>query len=414
MTTRAIAAATILALLGLPLSASAGGLYVSEFATPSMGTAGAGALARGADASSALHNPATMTRLDSHQINMGLAPGASIVKFDPDSDTPVSGSSGGNQGGLIPLLGSSYVHKVSDRWRFGLGIFSVSGASLDPNSNWAGRNQLTKIDLLTLTFLPTLAVRVTDWLSVGAGPQISYGRLDWKLSAPLPSPPAPLGSEGTVKLDGLDDWAVAPMVGIMVEPSEDLRFGIVYQGETKFKLTGDTKIPAGVSANTRLRLPLAQAVRMDVYWQAMDKVALLAGWAWENWDQANTVPLTLGPVSTSVKLGMKDTWKLRGGVHYQLNEKWLLQTGLSYDSSALNTNDRIAALPIDEQWRFGIGAIHDWSEHTRLSFAFEYVNLGDGKINNGTLKGDYKRNDIFFFMINVNFAKLPWDGMLSF
>ncbi len=72
--------------------AIAGGLYVAEFATPSMGTAGAGSTALGADASSALHNPATMTRLDSHQLNLGLAPGASFVKFDQDSATPVPGS----------------------------------------------------------------------------------------------------------------------------------------------------------------------------------------------------------------------------------------------------------------------------------------------------------------------------------
>jgi long-subunit fatty acid transport protein len=45
--------------------AVAGGLYLNEFATPSMGTAGAGAEALADDASTnfAFHNPAGMTRL---------------------------------------------------------------------------------------------------------------------------------------------------------------------------------------------------------------------------------------------------------------------------------------------------------------------------------------------------------------
>jgi long-chain fatty acid transport protein len=408
---RAIVVATIVALLGCALPAGAGGLYVAEFATPSMNTAGAGAAAWANDASTALHNPAGMTRLDSHQINMGLAPGAAQVKFDQDSDTPVAGNNGGNQGGLIPLLGSSYVHKISERTRFGLGIFSVSGASLDPNSDWAGRNGLTDIQLFTLTFLPSVSVRATDWLSIGGGPSVTYGTLDWKLKAPLPLPP---GAEGDVKLDDLDDWAVAPYVGALITPIEELRIGIVYQGETKLKLSGDTNLPNGVSANTRLQLPLAEAVRVDVYWQATDELALVVGGAWEHWDEANTVPLRLGPISAQVPLGMKDTWKLKWGAHYQLNETWLLQTGLSYDSSALNTSDRIQALPIDEQWRWGVGATHDWSEDTRVAFGFEYLHLGQGKIENGTLKGDFKRNHIFFFMVNLNFAKLPWDGMASF
>ncbi len=49
-------------------SVGAGGLYLNEFATPSMGVAGAGAEAVANDASTnfAFHNPAGMTRLNAH------------------------------------------------------------------------------------------------------------------------------------------------------------------------------------------------------------------------------------------------------------------------------------------------------------------------------------------------------------
>jgi long-chain fatty acid transport protein len=256
---------------------------------------------------------------------------------------------------------------------------------------------------------------VTDWLSVGAGPTITYGTLDWKLSAPLPAPPTPPGTEGGVEFDDLDDWAAAAIAGVLLTPMEELRIGIVYQSETKLKLSGKTDLPRALPAiNTELELPLAQAVRADVFWQATDDLALLFGAAWENWDTANTVPLRLDRGTASVPLGMKDTWKIRGGVHYRLNEKWLLQTGLSYDSSALNKSDRLTALPIDKQWRFGVGTLHDWSENTRIGLAFEYLNLGKGRIDSSAVKGKYKRNEIFFFVVNVNFAKLPWDGKLSF
>ena len=214
---------------------AAGGLYLSEFATSDMGAAGSGILARGGDASSAMANPSTMTRLDSHQLSLGLAPGAAVIKFDRDSSTPVAGNNGGNQGGLIPLVGSAYVHKVSDRFRAGLGLFSVSGAALDPNNGWAGRNQVTDIQLFSLTFIPTVAVRLTDWLSVGAGPAITYATLDWKLKVPVGP------GEVNVKMDDLDDWAVAALVGVLVEPSDEFRVGLVYQSETTLKLSGDTK-----------------------------------------------------------------------------------------------------------------------------------------------------------------------------
>jgi long-chain fatty acid transport protein len=407
------ACAFALVLVGAAGTARAGGLYAGEFATSDMGAAGSGTHARADDASTALLNPAGMTYLDSHQLNMGLAPGASVVRFDQDSDSPnIASNNGGNQGGFIPLLSSSYVHKVSDRVRLGFGIFSISGASLDPKSDWAGRNQIQNLSLFTLSFVPTMAVRVTDWLSVGAGPAITYGTIDWKLQVPtLP----PGSGEGRVRFDGLDDWGTAAIVSVMLEPVESLRIGFLYQSKTKLTLSGRTKIPSSLgNPSTKLKLPLAQAWRTDVIWQATDDLAFSAGFAYEQWDSLANTRLDLGTIEATIPLGLKDTWKLRGGVHYDLNEEWMVQTGVSYDSSALNTSDRTAALPLDEQWRWGIGAVHPWSEDTTVSFGFEWLHTGDANLDNAAIKGNYKTYEVFFFMVNLNFAKLPWDGVASF
>jgi long-chain fatty acid transport protein len=404
-------AALLTVLAGAP-SSEAGGLYLSEFATSDMGAAGSGTLARGGDAGSGVSNPATMTRLDSHQLQMGLAPGIGDAQFDRDPDSPVAGGNGGQQGGLVPLMSTAYVHKVSDRFRAGLGLVSISGAALDPNNNWAGRNQLTDIQLFSLSATPMVAVRLTDWLSVGAGAFITYATLDWKMRVPLPGPG---NREGKVKLDGIDDVDAAPLVGILLEPHEDLRIGLLYQGKTELKLSGDVRLPANLGpVDVKLELPLPHAYRGDAIWQVTDELALSVGGAFENWSDLEDTTLDLGSIESTVRLGFKDTWKLRGGIHYQLNDRWLLQTGISYDSSALRTRDRTPALPIDEQWRFGFGGRYKWTEHKTLGFSFQYLSLGNARINNAALKGDYENNDIYFFQMSLNFAKLPWAGKLSF
>ena len=122
-------------------SAQAGGLYLPIFGTPSMGTASAGANAIAEDASTAIHNPAGMTRIDDHQLLLGLAPGFSRTKFKADAQTPSGGGNGGDQGGFIPISSNQYVHKISDRWRFGMSLVSISGAALDPDDDWARLNQ---------------------------------------------------------------------------------------------------------------------------------------------------------------------------------------------------------------------------------------------------------------------------------
>ena len=138
-------------------SAWAGGLYISEFGTPSMGVASAGAQAVAGDASTSFHNPAGMTRLNGKQLIVTGGLLYSTVKFDPDSDTPIPGGDGGDAGGLAPLLGAFYVHSLTDDLKLGANIISITGAVLDYDDDWSGRYLNTEVTLLTLTFNPTLA-----------------------------------------------------------------------------------------------------------------------------------------------------------------------------------------------------------------------------------------------------------------
>ena len=98
-------AAAVLSLFVYAQAAQAGGLYLNEFATPSMGVAGAGQEAVASDASTnfAFHNPAGMTRLDGNEVSVGAGVGYGETKFDPDPNTPFAGGNGGNQAGLFPL-----------------------------------------------------------------------------------------------------------------------------------------------------------------------------------------------------------------------------------------------------------------------------------------------------------------------
>jgi long-chain fatty acid transport protein len=110
----------------------AGGLYITEFGTPSMGVANAGAGALANDSSIAWHNPAGMTHLSgTHaQATAGLLFGN--VKFDADSDTPVPGGDGGNAAiNPAPILNSSFVHSLTDKLKFGFAVGSIAGAGLD-------------------------------------------------------------------------------------------------------------------------------------------------------------------------------------------------------------------------------------------------------------------------------------------
>ena len=80
----------IVVLISIPFPVVAGGLYLREAATPSMGTASAGDQAWAHDASTAFHNPAGMTLLDGDQFMVGAGIVSSTVEFDPAEFTEES------------------------------------------------------------------------------------------------------------------------------------------------------------------------------------------------------------------------------------------------------------------------------------------------------------------------------------
>ncbi len=218
-------------------------------------------------------------------------------------------------------------------------------------------------------------------------------------------------AEGSGRLGG------APVASVLIEPTPELRFGVVYQGETKFDLDGSIKNFTAQTPAIELELPLAQAVRTSLYWDATNEIALVMSSGWEDWSTAKSLPVSAsaGPLgSASIPLKFRDTWYLGLGGYYQLNDKWTLQSGFRYDSSALKKRNRTTALPVDRIWTFGVGGLYDYSEKLKLGFGFQWLNLGSAAVNNTRVKGKYTSNDLFLFNVSLNWKKLPWSGRGTF
>ncbi len=386
-------------LASVPGTTWAGGLYLNEFTSPSMGVAGAGAEAVAADASTTWHNPAGMTLLEGKELMVGAGLVYATLKFDPDPSTPITGSDGGDAGGPAPMLGAFYVHSLSEKWKLGITLGSLSGAALDYNDDWTGRFLVQEVELLTLGAHPAFAYRVNDWLSVGGSVGVTYGKLDMTLAA-LP-PPAP--GNGQVKIEDADDVEFGFQLGALIQLSERARLGIMYRSELDVDFSGDVKInPVGIQTGIDTTIDFPQTVRAGVYFDLSEKVALLSSVAWEDWSSLANQFISTQRGSANIPRGWDDTWHVSGGIHYRLFPDWLLQAGIAYDSSPVDAEDRTPDLPIDRQWRFSLGAQHDFSERFSAGGQFVYADYGDAEIQNNLLVGDYERNSIYFFACNLN------------
>jgi long-chain fatty acid transport protein len=301
---------------------------------------------------------------------------------------------------LAPLLGSHGVFSVSDDLKFGMSVFSVSGAVLDPDDSWTGRYQLQEIELLTLTANPSVAYKLSDKLSFGAGVSLMYANLDYKLAAPP-------GGSGQVEIDG-DDFEFGFNFGVLYEFSPQTRIGITYISEVEPSFSGDLKIKTeggpDFKTDSDLKFTFPQLIRVGAYHELNDQWALLGTIGWEDWSEFDSFEVSSDQGGNSIDTNWKDTYHFSGGVHYRPREDWLLQAGITYDTSPVSDGNRTANLPMDRQVRYAVGAQHQWSDRLTVGGAFEFIDLGDAEIDNpNALVGDYKTNYAFVGALNFSY-----------
>ncbi len=389
-------------LVFLPFTtAIAGGLYLNEFGTSSMGTAGAGSAAYANDASTAFHNPAGMTRIEGRQLGGAAGLIVGEVQFDPDSDTPVDGGDGGDALGLAPIVGSHYVHSVSDKFKLGMNVGAITGAALDYNNDWAGRYLNQEVSLLSVSFIPAAAYRINEKFSVGGSVNITYATLDYDIAIPHPLPGQP---DGKAKVEDADDWDVGFNLGLLFELNEDTRLGVIYFSGIEPTFDGDVKInPVDLKANASLEFNFPPMVRGSIYHKLNREFALLGTVGWEKWSDFDEIPISVGEnIEGAIPTKWDDTWHVSGGIHYMPNEKWMFMTGFAYDTSPADKADRTPDLPVDRQVRLALGTQYHWKENIDLGAAVVYADMGDSSIKNDKLVGDYSKNDLLMIAFNFN------------
>ena len=381
-------------------AARAGGLYANELGTPEMGTAGAGAEASALDASTAIpfYNPAGMTRLEGHQFIVAGGVLSPSAQFDLDPATTFSGGDGGQAGSPLPLLTAAYVHSFTDRLKFGAALFAAAGAGLEYDLDWAGRKQAQQTEIAAISLSPTLAYRISDVVSVAGGLNIMATSLLMKLEGVAP------GSQ--ISIDGTDTQ-VSFNLSALFEPSEKTRVGVTYVSETEFDYAGDlVRNPGSLTAPANTSLTLAQFLRIGVYYDISAKVAILGTIGWEDWSALESQFVSVGTVGTAtIPRNWEDTYRYAAGVHYRVGDPWLVQFGVTYDTSPTRAEDRTADLPVDDQLRLGAGFQHGTSDGFKYGVELVYADLGAAEIDSsgllGDLVGSYESNEYIAAAFNL-------------
>jgi len=399
-----------LACLGLVAAsqAQAGGLWISEYGQSTMGRAGAGEAAGTDSASTAIFNPAAMSRLKQSEITVTAGAVLTQIEFDLDQGSLINGNDdGGSAGGLGPLGSVYYVHPVDDKWTLGASAIALTGSALDYDDDWVGRFQAQDVSILVAGLVPSVAYQVNDRFSVGLSVPVMYSSLEMEIAVPNISNPV-TGEEGKAKLDG-DDVQVAGTVSFLYEFSDRTRLGGRATSKFEFEYDGNLNgknLPSDLAATTQLTL--ASIVRIGLSHDFNDTWSGYATIGMDNWSQLGDVFLSAGSNGVALQRGWEDTYHYAVGADYRVNERWTLRAGTAYDSSPVDAKKRTADMPIDEQWRVAFGADYKRDSGMLVSGSLVYADYGDGRINAGArtpvvgFEGEYKENQIWFASVAFN------------
>ncbi|HUL51287.1 MAG TPA: TonB-dependent receptor, partial [Candidatus Nitrosotalea sp.] len=218
-------------------------------------------------------------------------------------------------------------------------------------------------------------------------------------------------------------WGFGANVGVLIEPTKGLRFGVTYQSQISlgFKDTPSySNLGPGFGAifsnpsQLNLGMTVPQSVMAGVYYDLSDKVALMLDAGWQDWSQFGKVDVTVdsaNPSSLTANLNYQDTWHVAVGAQYKLNDKWHLTGGVAYDSSAVSDANRSVALPMGQAWRFGVGARFQLNEAVNLGAAYEFMWSGDMPVDQGNdlglrgrVSGAWENVSFSFFTLNLSWV----------
>jgi long-chain fatty acid transport protein len=436
------AAAVVLALAAAPAVVFASGFQLVEQNASGLGNAYAGQAAAVRDASAVFYNPANLTRLPGRQFVLAVSPVGVHTEFENASSTapylpgarvtpiPVPlGTSGGDAGGWIPVPNGYLSWEVGSRTWLGLGVNMPFGLRTEWDAEFVGRFKASESEVKTINFNPTVAFKVTDALSLGAG--VNYQRLDATLSqsvayggitlgaaaqtaaatgnpAVVPGVMALLGTaglarEGVSTMQG-DSWSWGWNVGASLEIGQAAHLAASYRSAVQHDVEGEVEFadalslptsgplgPLGTILNGRFSggpvttsIELPQTVSAAASYEG-DKVEVLADWTWTGWSSIQDLVIQRpdGSTLSTVPLRFEDTWRAGLGVNYRLNDGFTLRLGTAYDKSPVQDAYRTPRLPDEDRVWASAGFQYRFGKTQAIDFGYAHLFVKDATSNLG-------------------------------
>ena len=391
---------------GLAGTAYAAGFALNEQSGSGVGVAFAGAAASGEDASTVFYNPAAMVRISGTLLSVGVHGVMPDLTFNNQGSftgpaggpfVPLTGGNGGGAAKGVVVPNFYLVTDISPNIKYGFGVSAPFGLATEYNGDWVGRYQALKSTIQTYNLNPSLAYKVNDILSFGAGFNAQYinGQFSKAIDFGLLSGGVPQSADGSVEASG-NSWAYGYNLGTLFRFPTATRVGIAYRSTVHQTLVGSasySNVPAALSADPRFAnnkmtaaITLPDSISLSAVQEIGDKWELLSDVTFTRWSYFNQLAFVSanGQISVTPE-NWRNTFRGSLGASYRYSDRLKLRAGGGFDQSPVRDGFRTAAIPDSHRKILAAGLNYKYSKADSLDFAYQHLFFNNAGIANNQL-----------------------------
>ncbi len=390
----------------LTSSAYSGGFQLNEHGARSFAQAGA-FVARASDASAVYFNPAGLAFQTGNSVYLGSVLIMPEIDFYGPSNLGSNKKSSMKRQMFTPV--NAYMkYGITDDLHFGFGLYNAFGLGTEWDPTWEGRRISIKADLQTFYFSPTLAYRINEQFSVGAGINFITGNVTLRqevASVPVGAKPPIVDLELSGNNFGFN-------IGALYKFSESASLGISYRSSAKIEGTGTAtftpnypalNLPNGdVSGNLELPATMYVGVAMN----PMDNLQVEVDYQYVGWSSFKELRIDFKKDNSSIiqPKNYQNTYIFRMGGEYAMDEL-TLRGGYLFDNTPVQQKYVDPILPDADRHGWNIGAGIRISENISVDAGYMFLKVNQNRVTNTETAFDGTYNSIaHLFSMNIGYT----------
>ena len=278
-------------------------------------------------------------------------------------------------------------HQLNERFWLGFGLFSRFGLNHEFPGDWSGRYDLTNIKLQTFSFVPTVAMKANDALSLSFGLEIMHA--GFTMGRQIPCLQITGQAEDIKMTLDATNWGIGVHLGAHLRMTDKLSLGFAYKSSVRLNISGTAdfsrydenllaemgEVPHAIATNMHSKIRLPESFAVGLAYRPTDNLSFEIGTVFTRWSTYDSLNIQLDSDFQSVsKKKWRDGWNFNASVEYEPVNWLALRAGIWHETAVTNEAHADFVVPSHGRTGVSLGTGLRW-KNWKLDVSYAHVRM---------------------------------------